>query len=146
MVIYFLRNILPQPRHTVRHPHQPRRCRRHSQLPHRRERVQGVAVAHDADGCRRAGLYGYHHGVVGQEATCVAAELLEAFGQTAGDERGQPEVQGRSNQAGGVRRLGQVGTEAAVHEVGHTLRRRRLTTVTLLPAEALKVFLKGKHI
>ena len=68
--------------------------------------LQGVAVAHDADGCRRAGLHGYHHGVVGQEAMGVAAKLLEAFGQTPGDERGQPEVQGRSNQAGGVRRLG----------------------------------------
>ena len=41
--------------------------------------LQGIALAYDADRRRRACLYGYHHGIVGQEAAGVTAELPEAF-------------------------------------------------------------------
>lgn len=55
-------------------------------------------------------------------------------------------MQGRSYQPGSIRRLGQVGTEAAVYEVGHALGWCRLMAVALLPAEAFKVFLQEKHV
>ena len=107
--------------------------------------LQGVVVAQDAHGRRGACLGGDEHSLVGEETVAHAAKGLEALLQAATDGLWQPEVEWTGYQARSVGRLGEVIAQAAVHKVGHTLCRRILPHVALLPAVVLYAFLIMHH-
>ena len=107
--------------------------------------LERFGITHDAYGGGSAGLYGYHHGIVGKEAARTFPEKLETFAQAVSDKPREPEVQGRRNQSGAVRRGGQVEAQFLAGKVCHPLCGSRLPHVSLLPADLFQLFLETHH-
>ncbi len=107
--------------------------------------LESLSVAKDADGCRSAGLHTNHHRLVGQESVTGFAEVAESLLETLRDEVGHPEVHRRTDESGGVGRLGQVVASLAVHEMRHALRRSGLLAIALHPCRVFEMLLKFHH-
>ena len=107
--------------------------------------LQRLSVSYDSDGSRSACLYADHDGFVRQEAAALPPELLEAFPQPFGQERGHPEMEGRGEKSRRVRAFGKAVAQFLVGEVHHALRGSSLTHVALLPAGELEGFLEIEH-
>ncbi len=100
-------------------------------------------VAQDADGRRGPGFHTDHDGIVGQESFGDFTEIAEAFAQAAGDELRHPEMQRGGQQAGCIRRFGEIERVLLVHEVDHPLRRGGLLHPTVQPAKFFQPFLES---